>query len=181
MASDITELERRIALLEDQEAIRRLKSLYGECWDGGFAGSHGSGARLADLFTEDATWDARPLPAEVLRGRQEIMECCDGLLQSITFHTSSDRRELESLEFHVFANPRIDIASDQATGIFTGLITACDPDTNTAYWCAGRYTDQFVRTDEGWKFRSLKFDHAFFTPYDGPGWIKQRFPLPATA
>lgn len=174
------DLERRVALLEDQEAIRRLKSLYGEYWDGGFVGSHGSGEKLAALFTEDATWDARPLPPEILRGREEIRACCDDLLRGITFDAAGERRELESIEFHVFANPRIDIDGDRAVATFTGLITACDPDSDTAFWCAGRYTDHLVRTPDGWKFTSLKFHHVFFTPYDGPGWIKQRFPA-ATA
>jgi hypothetical protein len=170
------DVERRLRLLEDQEAIRRLKSLYGEYWDGGFAGSQGSGEKLAALFTEDATWDARPLPPEVLRGRDEIKECCDNLLRNITFDAAGERRELESIEFHLFANPRIDVDGDRAVATFTGLITACDPDTDSAYWCAGRYADHLVRTDEGWKFSALKFHHVFFTPYDGPGWIKRRFP-----
>jgi hypothetical protein len=182
MATDIADLERRLALIEDREAIMRLKTLYGEAWDGGFEGSHGSAQALADMFVEDAWWDGRPMVPEILRGREEIKECCADLLRNITFDAAGDRREFESVEFHLFANPRIDVDGDKAYGVFSGLITACDPDNNQAYWCAGRYNDHFVRTEDGWKFTSLKYHYVFFTPYDGPGWIKQRYPaVPATA
>ena len=180
MAADLADLERRLTLIEDQQAIMRLKTLYGEAWDGGFEGSHGSADNLAAMFTGDAWWDGRPMVPEILRGRDEIAQACADLLRNISFDGTGELRELQSVEFHLFANPRIDVDGDRAYGVFSGLITACDPDSNQAYWCAGRYNDHFVRTEQGWKFASLKYHYVFFTPFDGPGWVKQRYPVPVT-
>lgn len=172
--STTTSLEQRVALLEDLEAIRRLKTLYGEYWDGGWPGTRGSGERLAQLFVEDGTWDARPIVPHVLEGRAQIAAACDGMLTANATDASGAQRERAGLSWHLAANPRIDVDGDEAVGTFTGLIASSEADDGRALWCAGRYTDRFVRTDDGWRFRSVAYEYAFYTPYDGPGWILER-------
>jgi hypothetical protein len=55
-------VEERLQSLEDVEAIKRLKSLYGLYWDAGFKSDDdptANAAHLADLFTEEAVWAHR--------------------------------------------------------------------------------------------------------------------------
>lgn len=42
-----------------------------------------------------------------------------------------------------------------------------------ALWNLGLYIEEYVRTAEGWKFKTLRFETAATTPYE-LGWAKQR-------
>jgi hypothetical protein len=169
-----TDVEQRLRRLEDAEEIRQLKALYGGYWDAGWSGARSDGEKLAQLFTEDGVWDGSPISA-VLHGRQEIREYCEWLGRYVSYEESGERRSLESISLHMTSNPVITVDGDTASATFIGLLVAPHPDINRAVWCAGRYNDDLVRTPEGWKFQRVDFQYAFFTPFDGPGWVAERF------
>ena len=64
---DIKALEKRLKVLEDMEAIRRLKALYAEICDDRY-----DPKRMEKLFVEDSVWDGGEVWG-VYRGRKEIM------------------------------------------------------------------------------------------------------------
>jgi hypothetical protein len=169
-----SDVERRLQRLEDAEEIRRLKALYGEYWDAGWTTS-GSGQGLASLFTEDGVWDGRPVISDVLQGHQAIAEHCEAFVRFNTHTAEGEEREHPSLSMHMTSNPRIDLDGDRAQATFIGFLTTADPDRDQAYWCGGRYVDDLVRTADGWRFSRVRFHYAFFTPFDGQGWVKERF------
>jgi SnoaL-like domain len=169
-----TDLEQRLRRLEDAEEIRQLKALYGGYWDAGWSGAHSNGEKLAELFTEDGVWDGSPL-SPVLNGRSEIRDYCEWLGRYVSYDEFGERRELESVSLHMACNPVITVEGDTASATFIGLLASPHPDIRRAVWCAGRYIDDLVRTPEGWKFQRVNFEYAFFTPFDGPGWVAERF------
>lgn len=73
-------------------------------------------------------------------------------------------------------NPVIDVDGDTATGQWHVLVTGTLPDRE-AVWILGVYKDEYRRTAEGWKFKTLRFVAAANAPY-GSGWGKQQF-MPA--
>ena len=50
-----------------------------------------------------------------------------------------------------------------------------DFETDPEFQAQLDWIDEFVRTDDGWKFTKVKFHYAMFTPFDGAGWVKERF------
>jgi hypothetical protein len=170
----VTGLEERLLRLEDAEEIRQLKARYGGYWDAGWSGAWSDGEKLAGLFTEDGVWDGRPLSPE-LKGRKEIKEYCEWLGRFVSYEEDGRPRELESISLHMTSNPIVTVDGDRASATFIGLLAAPHPEVTRAVWCAGRYEDELVRTAEGWKFERVTFKYAFFTPFDGPGWVSERF------
>lgn len=152
-------LEQRIQRLEDIQAIAALKAHYVNLNDGGWKGpTHQWPDAVADLFVPDGSWDGRPAAAYA-RGHAEIKELFT---------------EFRSVKFilHYITNPLIEIDGDTASGHWHALMTMTGPD-DQAYWALGLYIDTFVRTDEGWKFKDLRFEPAANTPYEA-GWAKLR-------
>jgi hypothetical protein len=140
----------RVRRLADLDEIRTLKSLYCRWVDSGYEAAGDDPARLADLFTEDGVWEVSAEPA---RGREEIRE-----------RAAASRR----FKLHLAANPIIELSGDRATGAWHVLVPSTASDGG-AVWLAGTYDDDFVRTDEGWRFARVTFHAAFRAPYD-EGW-----------
>jgi hypothetical protein len=177
LMSNSDSLDDRLRAIEDVAEITRLKTLYGEYWDAGWADAPGDGRGdgLAALFTEDGIWDGRPVVADVLHGREEIKRSCDEFARFNTYAPDGSPRDDEAMSIHFATNPRVDVDDDTAVGKFTGLLLTADAESGRSFWCCGRYIDEFVRTDDGWKFTKVKFHYAMFTPFDGAGWVKERF------
>lgn len=167
----------RLQALEDIEEIKRLKTLYGENWDAGWSDTpgQGSGAKLAALFVEDGIWDGRPIVADVLHGREAIKDSCEEFVRFNTYTPSGEKREFEAMSLHIATNPRVDVDGDTAKASFTGLLLTAEAESGQSFWCAGRYRDELARTEQGWRFTKVKFNYALFTPFDGEGWVKERF------
>ncbi len=140
----------RVRRLADLEEIRTLKSSYCRWVDTGYDAAGDDPARFAELFAEDGVW---AVSAEPARGREEIRQ-----------RAAASRR----FKLHLAANPIIELDGDRATGAWHVLVPSTAAD-GSAVWLAGTYDDDFVRTNEGWRFARVAFHVAFRAPYD-EGW-----------
>jgi ketosteroid isomerase-like protein len=152
---DLEDLERRVRVLEDIEAIKRLKYRYADACDRGYDAD-----TLADLFTVDAVWEGGIFGH--YEGREAIRQFFQGVSSDITFAT------------HYLMNPIIDVDGDRATGAWYLFQTSTFADGNQAIWGAARYDDEYERVDGEWKYRHLRLISTFWTPYDS-GWVERRF------
>ncbi|MDB5985668.1 MAG: hypothetical protein JWR16_721 [Nevskia sp.] len=154
-------LEQRIQALEDQQAIIRLKAQYVNYNDGGWeGGTHRYPAEVADMFVEDGVWDGRP-NAGYAEGREEIRK----LFESFA---------VVPFIVHYVTNPLIEVEGDAAVGHWHALVTSTMPPDGQGVWTLGIYKEHYVRTGQGWKFKSLRFVAAANTTYE-LGWGKKQF------
>lgn len=152
-------LEERVKILEDQQDIIKLKARYVNFNDGGWKGpTHSDPQAVADMFTEDGIWDGRPSTGYA-KGRAEIRQLFE-TFGAVPFIV------------HYVTNPVIEVDGDTATGHWHALVTMTVPGEQ-ALWNLGLYIDEYARTADGWKFKSLRFETAATTPYE-LGWAKQR-------
>jgi hypothetical protein len=153
---DLEELARRIQVLEDIEAIKKLKARYCAYCDNNYDADG-----LAALFTEDAIWDGGERLGRSA-GREAIR----------TFFQGSSKRL--PFAIHHVTNPFIEVHGDTATGRWYLFQPCTRAEGNRAVWLAARYEEEYVRVRGEWKFKHMKILPAFYTPYD-QGWAKQQF------
>lgn len=150
-------LEQRVQVLEDREAIIKLKAAYVNYNDGGWNGpTHTNPRAVADMFVEDGVWDGRP-GSGYAQGRADIIKLFEGF-------------GVVPFIVHYVTNPLIEIDGDSATGHWHALVTMTMPGQN-ALWVLGLYKEEYVRTGAGWKFKTLRFESAATSPYE-LGWAK---------
>lgn len=150
-------LERRLQVVEDREAIIKLKATYVNYNDGGWKGpTHCFPDEVAELFTEDGIWDGRP-DTGYAEGREQIRQLF---------------RDFQIMPFivHYVTNPLTEIDGDNASGHWHAIVTANMPD-GSARWILGLYKETYARTPGGWKFKTLRFEAAANCAYEG-GWGK---------
>jgi len=155
MASTRKSLEERIRVLEDTEAIKRLKHEY--C----FALDLRDWDAVAEMFAEDGTVDYGDIGSA--RGRPAIRRLF------------VDRISKDFAIFvHMAHNPVIDLKGDRASGRWYFDIPATvSPDK--ARWIVGWYDDEYVRGADGrWRYASLKSSYFYVSSYE-KGWGKERF------
>lgn len=159
------DLERRVARLEDVEAIKNLKQTYTFHQDNGF-----DGEAMASLFTEDGVLDEGDLG--VFRGREEIRAFFLGLRDALPFSR------------HHVTSPVIEVAEDgrSARGTFylLELATLANGETgeNEPWLVAADYEDDFVKEDGRWMFATVRMKYQMLTLWR-TGWEPDRFrPLP---
>lgn len=130
------DLRRRIAHLEDLEAIRRLKHTYCALCDGPY-----DAPKLAALFTEDAVWDAG-----AGFGRYEGRAAIEGFFRGMT-HTAP-------FCVHTAINDLIDVQGDVATARFRANIpvTPTIDGKVVQRWIFVEYEDAFRRVGGKWFF-----------------------------
>jgi ketosteroid isomerase-like protein len=153
---NLEELARRIQVLEDIEAIKKLKARYCAYCDNNYDADG-----LASLFTEDAVWDGGERLGRSV-GREAIRSFFQGSSKRLPF------------AIHHVTNPFIEVQGDTATGrwyLFQPCTRAAE---NRAVWLAARYEEEYVRVGGEWKFRRMNIFPAFYTPYD-KGWVQQQF------
>jgi uncharacterized protein (TIGR02246 family) len=118
----------------DVEAIRRLTHEYSRAVDS---------SRLEDvvaLFTADAEWDVTDFGMEVVRGAEAIRAFYAGLIENTTHRC------------HLALNHIIDVDGDTASAtvyVHAFVITT----EGSRDESLGYYSDDYVRTPEGWKFQ----------------------------
>ncbi len=148
------DLEARITVLEDIEAIKKLKYRYAQFVD------TGNWLDFAKLAIEDAVWDFGDLGCFV--GTDEIIRCTRDIFMA-TF----------KFEAHMFHNPIIEVKGNTATGQWYFEVPATHKAKNRAVWLTGRYDEEYVKINGEWKFKKVAGNIYFTTPYD-EGWVKTR-------
>jgi hypothetical protein len=133
---------------DDEQACLRLCTDYVHLIDACEFGA------FAELFTEDGILE---LPARRLKGRKEI-------------HEILSQRPPSIVSLHICTSPRIEaVSKNEARGSVYAMIFRHEGTSGSAELpvqmeqplSAGIYDDEFVRTDEGWRFRSRRM-RAFF-------------------
>jgi hypothetical protein len=159
--AEFDRLAERLHAVESDLAIRQLKATYGELADLRLEGGQpaepavvaGLAARIAELFTEDATWDGGPALG-IATGREQIRA----------------RFERPTLRFsrHLFVSPRIAVTGDTATGRWD-VLCPCIGRDGTSYWMSGIEDDTYHRVDGRWLHSSMRMTPVFMVPV-GDGW-----------
>jgi uncharacterized protein (TIGR02246 family) len=152
----LEELEKRVGVLEDIEAIKKLKARYCQAADDNY-----NPERFCPLFTEDAVWDGGKTFG-VYRGKKAIMEFFAHVSKDITF----------AVHYGTLV-PDITVQGDKAYAHWYGLV----PMTLTggkACWLAHFYDDTCVKIKGEWLIKEIKTTVLFQTPYE-EGWAKKPF------
>lgn len=150
----LEDLERRLRVLEDIEAIKKLKVRYCLHVD------ERNEDTWASLFTEDAVWDGGNF------GRYEGREAIRRFFRSIP--------EMLAFAVHYVMNPLIEVQGERATGRWYLLEPCSFVEGDQAVWGAARYEEEYVKERGEWKFKEVKLISWFWTPYE-QGWVKKKF------
>ncbi len=152
----------RLHVVEADLAIRRLKATYGELADRRLEGGRPAdatvvadlAARIAALFTEDATWDGGPALG-VATGRDQIRA----------------RFERPTLRFsrHLFVSPSIEVTGGTATGRWE-VLCPCVGRDGVSYWMSGVEDDTYRLVGHEWLHASMRMTPVFMVPV-GDGWV----------
>lgn len=162
MSLNERDLESRLRLMEDHEAIRQLKALYAHSYDKKFVEHQPrSQAECDDLirsmvdlvFAEDAEWIGGMSKLH-LHGRNEIYEYL--------------RQNPWNFSMHLYGNPLITLDGDKAHATWMLLEPATRHSDNQAIWMAAATEDDYVRTAQGWRLRRYELHIKFLTPFDKP-------------
>ena len=151
------DLETRIKILEDIEAIKQEKSRYVYCldvrdWDG-----------VLEHYTEDAKVDFGDLGQ--YEGSEEMVK-----------YFKEDFPPLISFTIHMTQDPIIEVNGDTAKGRWYMHESLTFAATNRASWGAARYDDELVRVNGKWKVRRCNITIFYLSPFD-EGWVKNRMYL----
>ena len=157
----LEELAVRIQVLEDIEALKKLKATYCYLCDAGLADERNRDALLAH-FTDDARVDFGLGAASVFEGREGLRTFFGTVVpQTISFCV------------HMVHNPIIEVHGDRATGRWYYEAPTTDAATNRAQWMMGTYEEEYVRDGGRWKFAFIRARWKYITPYD-EGWARNR-------
>ena len=131
----------------DIEEIKQLKARYALACDNDYDPD-----ALADLFTEDAVWDGG------FMGRAETR---DGIR---TFFANAS--SVVAFAVHGVSNPLIEVAGDTAKGRWYLHQPMVLHGEGGCFWFCAQYEDDYVRTDDGWKFQHVRVNARAFTPFE---------------
>lgn len=154
--TELRDLEARIRVLEDIEAIKRLKYKYFRCIDKGLWDE------IGDCFAEDGVADY--VPGMPLEGRPAIAK-----------FFNENIAPAYSMCVHQGHNPEIELTSDTtATGqweLDNFMVTA---KTNMGLWIGAFYEDEYVKEKGEWRIKRTKVSFIFMSDIE-KGWAKERF------
>jgi hypothetical protein len=154
------DLEGRIQVLEDIEAIRKLKALYCYLVDTAVANDSSKWDELLEHFTDDAWADFE------LLGRYEGIENVNKLFKEVV-------ASLLSYSAHMVSNPIIEVNGNKARGRWYVHVPLTGKAGNMPGWLQGRYDEEYVKVNGEWKWKSMTTTFDFITPYE-EGWVKTR-------
>ena len=152
---NLEELQKRVLVLEDVDAIRNLKARYAEHCDDSY-----NPYKIAELFVEDAVWESGPLGR--FEGREAIRKFFQEASKIFTF------------ALHCGSNPQIEVKGDTARARWYLFMPCTVSDGNRAMWRAGIDDEEYVRVNGEWKFKSKTSTGVFNTPFE-EGWANVRF------
>ncbi len=147
------DLEKRITVLEDTEAIKQLKARYCAVCDD----DHNPDV-ITTLFAEDGIWEGADVGAH--RGHAAIRKLFEGFRDRISFSQ------------HNVMNPIIEVNGQHAKGSWYFLGPFTFRKGNRAYWLAARYEDDYVKINGEWKFHHLRAIGRMAAPYE-KGWANK--------
>jgi hypothetical protein len=137
----VSDLEARLARLEAEAAIIRLKAQYARHCDNGYDPDG-----IAGLFVPDGVWDGGEL-----FGRAEGVEAIRA-----HFVHAPDRIPWA---LHYTLNPLIDVHADGRTASGSWYLwQPCIRQRSSGpvqSWLAGTYADEYELTDDGWRFKTV--------------------------
>ncbi len=130
------ELEKRVRVLEDIEAIKQfhINYVYLLCnlqWDD-----------MVECFAEDATMEL--LGEGVVRGKKEI----GGVFRNVL------AERVKRNDGHFVGQPIITVNGDRAKGRWILYLFFAEPEVR---WLQGRQDCEYVRVNGEWKFSKVKF------------------------
>ena len=144
------ELDRRITILEDIEAIKKLKARYCAVCD-----DNHNPDMITTLFAEDGIWEGADIGAH--RGHAAIRKLFESFRDRISFSQ------------HNVMNPIIEVNGERAKGSWYFLGPFTFRKGNRAYWLAARYEDDYIKVNGEWKFQHLRAIGRMTAPYE-KGW-----------
>ena len=130
-------------MADDIHDIANLKSLYCATSDLGVENPEAGRAQFANLFTPDFFGDFG-------------MMTFDGP-QAITDFLTTVVAAGSEWMVHMLGSPRIVVNGDSATGDWTVLVWSKRVEGGEPSRVIGRYSDQFLRTVEGWRISRIEF------------------------
>ncbi|MFC1956890.1 nuclear transport factor 2 family protein [Chloroflexota bacterium] len=149
----LEELEARIKLLEDTEAISKMTSKFAYFIDAQ------NWQAAADLFIEDAEFDTG---LGIYQGKNDITRFLREVLPS-SF----------SFTVHMIHNPVIEVEGVNASGEWYLEVPVTQVPSNRALWAAAKYEATYIKIDREWKFKTLASRIYYITPFD-EGWAQTK-------
>ena len=147
--ADLAALESRITVIEDIEAIKRLKAKYLRCidmklWD-----------EVVECFTEDATTDYTDGQYQQ-QGRDQIVGFLKKGLGRDHF-----------FGFHQCHHPEIEMTGKTtARGVWSLHYYMIDSREKKGYQCGAFYKDEYVKVNGTWKMKSTGYTRVFEENWD---------------
>ena len=161
LEAKLKNLEERNLVLADIEAIKNLKSMYFYLADTAIrSGDVSKWDDLMNHFTEDATCEWTGL------GRYEGKEACTGFFRGFN--------DMASFSIHTGHNAIVKVDGDKAKGNWYLHVSLTMKKENLATWIAGYYEDVFQKVNGLWKFKEIKGEFYYWTPFED-GWVKRQF------
>ncbi|MDA0352606.1 MAG: nuclear transport factor 2 family protein [Chloroflexi bacterium] len=167
-----SELEDRLRLVEDEQAIRRLKAFYAKSADSKYTDDHRrkpqaeidaiTRRQIDTVFTEDGVWDGGGQFGEI-RGRDAIYE-----------HLRLGRW---SFSMHYFVSPHIELDGDTAHGTWMLWQPCTLAEGNRSMLMSATTEDDYVRTESGWQMSRYTFRLKFLVPHDQPWSVNRNAPF----
>jgi hypothetical protein len=140
---------RRLAVLEDIEAIKRLKAQYCAAAD-----NNHEPTEFAGLFAADAVWESDDFG--VNHGIEELKVLAQRFRDTISFSR------------HHVLNPMIDVAGNRAHGVWSLIAMITLRADNSGMLICGQYDEDYVKLDGKWKFSHVRGIHLGSTPVPAP-------------
>ena len=131
------DLEKRITVLEDIEAIKQLKARYCAVCD-----DDHNPDKITTLFVEDGIWEGGDFGKA--QGHAAIRKLFEGF------------RKLISFSQHNVMNPIIEVDGNRAKGVWYLLGPFTFRKDNGARWIACKYEDDYVKVNGEWKYQHLR-------------------------
>jgi hypothetical protein len=138
---ELKELRARIRVLEDLEAIKKLKARYWLYMDRKLWDEYG------DCFTEDAVMDVPPTTK--WQGRKEIVQSLSKVLNSLITVHQGHHADIEI------------ISETTAKATWAMYDNIQDMRSNTKMEGYGFYEDEYVKEHGRWKIKNLKLTRFF--------------------
>jgi SnoaL-like protein len=131
------DLEKRITVLEDIEAIKQLKARYCAVCD-----DDHNPDKITTLFAEDGIWEGGDFGKAA--GHAAIRKLFEGFQKMIGFSQ------------HNVMNPIIEVDGNRARGVWYLLGPFTFRKDNGARWIACKYEDDYVKVNGEWKYQHLR-------------------------